>query len=226
MNSVLAAMALLAATALSSQDAATLRPTPKVGDVVTQQFSLSLEAKGEKSAVEALLEQRVSKVQPNGEYLVRSRSKGGFVKTAQGEFSDDRANERISRYAPDGVLLAIESGLKDAASYRQAFLTRFVSPPAPVKPGDTWRHERKAGRPKGVPAVAIAYRFESLEGPDAKVSFRFEETSGVVRQTATGVWWIRIATGIPTKLECDVTNYLGEAAAKATVKLQSVEPKS
>lgn len=215
----LAGLAICAA-AQPVSDTQALRWHPKAGDAYEAKLTVRSGADKTLEEMEGVVGGKVTAVSETG-YSLETWSKGFLVKGPGGEVRDERPNKRVDKYNSDGSLARIVSGPNDLGAYRLSLLLRFVAPPVPVKQGEAWRYDRKPDRPKGVPGVSIDYTFLGTENGLAKISFEFAETSGEIRQSAKGTWWIKPG-GIPAKVEADVQNFLGVAGRPAKIVWERV----
>jgi hypothetical protein len=212
--------ALTFALAVHGQDALELRWRPKEGE--THVYELLL--KDKETSVEASVEHKVTDVRQDGGYEVRSRSLGAIVKLAGSEIKDDRPNEATATFDAFGRLGEIKGGSAGLEKVRNALLTRFVAPPAAVKPGDKWSSAREKDRPAGLAASTVEYTFKGVKDGLAEVAFTFVEKGGSFPQSASGTWWVDAKTGLPVKFEAKVKNFVGQESPETEVRLSLRRP--
>lgn len=226
MRSIVALVAWLSVSFAVANHSLRFTPAPEQSWVV--ELKVGLDEDGVKAEIEARFEHRVLQRVTNGEWLLSSKHLGTLTRLGSGEEVADVRDqaETVARYSADGNLLRIERGANEPDAHRLAVATQFVSPPASVKPGDSWRVERRPDRPRGVPASTSRYEFVAIEDEMAKVTFTFEETSGEVRQRVEGTWWVRLRDGMPMKLDAQATHFSGRRGATAKLERTVIEPTS
>jgi len=211
--------ALILAAALAPQDAYALRWTPRRGGLTVYDTLVDGAGGTVRGSIEAAVEHRVVDVRSDGSYSLRSRSLGAVVRVDGGETVDDRPKVRTAKFDSFGHLTNVVGARQGLETYRQILLTAFVAPPGDVAVGGSWRYEREKDRPKGLAACRIEYKLLSVEAGSARVSFRFKEMEGASAQTAEGMWWIDLRSGLASKMEAKVSNYLGSPGASVSLRL-------
>ena len=210
----------LALALLLQQDAYALKWTPKTGETHVYEMFL----KDKETAVEAVVEHKVTTTTRNGSYKVRSRSLGALVRSGANEVRDDRPNEATATFDASGRLREIEGGTAGLAKYRSALLSKFVAPLAPVKVGDSWTYERDKDAPQGLASVMVQFTLKAVKDGVAEVAVVFTEKAEKLPQTATGTWWINAKTGVPERFEAKVKNFVGSDNPETEVRIVLRKP--
>jgi hypothetical protein len=145
-------------------------------------------------------------VNPDGSYTLRSTSLYSLVRSSGQELRDDRANALDLAFGASGNLTHFLVGKGSAMAARIAGFSCFVAPPAPVAVGQVYRFTRAKGT-DGLPESETAYTLTEVKGGEAAVKVSFRETSGTDKATGSGTWTVDAATGLPLKLELELTNF-------------------
>jgi len=210
----------LALALLLQQDAYALKWTPKTGETHVYEMFL----KDKETAVEAVVEHKVTDTLSKGSYKVRSRSLGALVRFGANEVRDDRPNEATATFDSYGRLGEIEGGSAGLEKYRNALLSKFVAPQVPVKVGDKWTYERDKDAPQGLAGVMVQYTLKAVKDGVAEVGVVFTERADKLPQTATGTWWINAKTGVPERFEAKVKNFVGSETPETEVRIVLRKP--
>lgn len=217
---------LLSFGAQTAPETCSLRWHPQKGDEVQYEYVVKTQMSGLPFETTAVVSASVTEVRPDGSYTVKSTSRGALVKMGPNETRDDRTSTITAKHAADGRLISM-TGHQDMESYRIAAVTKFVSPPMPVKPTDSWRVVRERDRPRGNPGHETRYVFEKLNVTESKkiaeVTFESKETTGESPRTASGKWTIDASTGQPITMEAQVVGLFPNEKTPATVSLRRIE---
>ncbi len=227
MTLIRAVLAVSLGFAAVPQDSWALQPALKIGEKTT--FKNHLEGKqadGKALAMDRVIEREVISVEEDGTHKVRLTGKSALIRIGAEEFRSERENVSVYAQGKQGELLRIEQGPSDVEAYRLAHITRFVSPPSPVKKGDSWRFEKPAGRPEGYPGSTIRFVLEGMESAGdkmlARVSFSYTE-KGANPCTASGEWLIDTGTTLPEKMTADLENFSTNVPGKAKLSVERVK---
>lgn len=227
MTLIRAALAVGIGFAAVPQDSWALQPAIQLGQKTT--FKNHLEGKqadGKALVMDRVIEREVISVEEDGSHTVRLTGKSALIRIGAEEVRSERENVSVYVQGKQGELLRIEQGPSDIDAYRLAHITRFVSPAAPVKKGDSWRFEKPAGRPEGYPGSTLRFVLEGMESHGdkmlARISFTYSE-KGSDPCTATGEWLIDTATTLPEKMTAELSNFSEKVPGDAKLSVERLK---
>lgn len=198
---------LLAALSVAafSQEASSLKRTPKVGDTAKLKLSAKFTMSLGEGTVEASIVQKTVKVGEDGSYVVEETT-NGKVMFGGNEQAMPESIEKQTRSAINTLLStegdAIDDG-KKAAEIRLDALQEFHAPSSPVKVGDTWAFEQKASAGTDNVATKVDYKVESAEELDGHKVFKIHASGKETGGDSTGelTFWIDRTDGSLVKGE-------------------------
>jgi hypothetical protein len=172
---------------------------PAKGDTLSYVYYLS-EGEGEKlTTVESPVALTVTAIDEDG-YTVRSVAKDILITMGGEQMRDKREVVTVAQYGPFGNLVKI---LEGTSNIERARITKFIAPPMPMKPGESWSHTfPKEGMPPLQPT--LTYKFKEIKEEEGRklavVEFSFNRGADE-KPYGTGVWAIDTATGVPERME-------------------------
>jgi hypothetical protein len=175
----------------------------QTGDIARYTVKMVFDDGGQKAEMSGKAEDRITKVEPNGNVTNEHNLFGMKVKIGDQEIDVSDTKKQISVLKPTGEILEMP-GLA-AQEGRFAYATMIVVPEAGIKDGEVWSREFS---PKGARPVRQEYTavkpekvgsFESM-----KLRFKSWETSGARPIKAEGTAWVTLADGRLARLEATV----------------------
>jgi hypothetical protein len=205
-----AAVTLVAGLALASQGH-NLQRRVKVDDVSRFRVKATLELMGEKAVFNGLVTQKVTKVEPSGDFTVEAIESNKSVTIGADEYPTEPSPPSRTIYRSNGEILRIEGREVTREIYRIASVNTFYAPTKEVGVGDTWSHELKANNSTGVRAAHAHYVVEAAEKvgerDTLRISFTFKESSGDNPIVADGKVWVSPQDGEILRREYTFKNF-------------------
>lgn len=175
---------------------------PSKGDTLSYVYFLS-EGEGDKlTTVESPLAMTVTGVTDEG-YTIRSVARDILITIGGEQSRDKREMVTVAQYGTRGNLIKIVEG---GSNMDRARITKFIAPPMPVKPGESWSHMfPKEGSPSIQPT--LNYKFKEIKEEDGRklAIVDFSYNRGEEKSFGEGQWAIDVATGVPERLEAKTT---------------------
>lgn len=197
-------MVFAAALALAGVQDYNLKHTPKSGEIIKYKMSGELTVMGQAVQMSAVMVNKTTKVETNGNYVVESSMTEGKIVLNGSEMDIGEQPITTTTYKSDGSVVDVQGESVEMGGARLANLTAFVISDKPLKVGDTWTSEAKGDEKKSTVDVKSTYKFEAIEKLDstetAKVTYEVKE-SGEAPATVTGTAWIDLKTGNAVKVE-------------------------
>lgn len=175
---------------------------------------------------ESVVEQTVTQVTESG-YTVRSLNRSTLVRVGAEEVRDERPNLTVLRHTPDGRVQEITQAKDPDEAMRLAVVTRFVAPPAPVRPNETWQVTYP---PRGeFPGARVTYRLAEARIPNqgsgtATVTFEFTLDARERPYRGAGTWTIDLANNQPFQLRANIDNWLDNGKASGILEITRRSP--
>ena len=132
----------LSVAALAIQDGVSLKRVAKAGDAAKYRLKADIDFQGMEATFTALVLEKVTKVESNGNLVVESSYTEGKV-SFSGQEMDAPGSTSTTTYKANGEVVDIKAETVDANVYRTAHLTAFVVGEKAVKVGDEWTTEVK-----------------------------------------------------------------------------------
>ena len=193
------ALAAGAAFALAGVQDVTLKRTAKVGEVHKYKMTGNMEVMGQSVGLTAILINKTTKVEANGDYTVESSQTEGKINFNGSEMELPSQGSTTTTFKADGTVLDVKGEGVEMGGYRMANLLTAIVPDKVVKVGDSWTSEVKGDTKKNTVDVKGNYKFESVEkldnGEAAKVVYDLKEVGGEAPATVTGTAWLDVKTG-------------------------------
>ncbi len=155
-------VAALSVVALAVQDGINLKRTAKVGDAAKYRLKADVDLSGIEATFTVLVSEKVSKVEPDGNYVVESTQSEGKI-SAGGQEMDAPTATQTFTYKATGEIVDIKAEEAGGDVYRTATLTTFVVTDKAVKVGDTWEIDYKKDAKTGVNLSKGTYKVEAEE---------------------------------------------------------------
>jgi hypothetical protein len=198
-------VAALSVAALAVQDGISLKRQAKAGESVKYRLKADVEIQGMEANFSALVVEKVTKVESNGNIVLESVQSEGKV-SFSGQEMDVPGATQTYIYKPNGEVLEIKAEAVDSSVYRTANLTAFIVSDKPVKVGDEWTTEIKKDEKTGAMAAKGTYKVEADEKIGdlecLKVKYSTKETEGgEAAATCEGFAWINKKDGSLVKSE-------------------------
>lgn len=198
-------VAALSVAALAVQDGISLKRTAKVGDSAKYRLKADVDVQGTEVQFTALVSEKISKVESNGNYVIESTQSEGKA-TFGGQDMDAPTTSQTMTYKSTGELLELKAEDTSPQVYRTAILTTFVVTDKPVKVGDTWNVELKKDDKTGAVPVKGSYKVEAEEKVGEVECFKVKYTTkenegGDAAATVEATSWINKKDGSLVKSE-------------------------
>lgn len=155
-------VAALSVAALAVQDAVTLKRDAKVGETIKLKLRADLVVMDQDATFEGLVTEKVTKVEPNGNYTVESTQSEGKISVGGQEMPADLQSQTFV-YKANGELVEIKADQVGSEIYRMANLQAVILPSKPVKVGDDWTYEFKKDDKTGAVAGKATYKVVAME---------------------------------------------------------------
>lgn len=182
-----------------------LKRTAKQGEVFKYKMSGELDVMGQSVGMSAILINKTTKVEANGNYVVESSQTEGKISINGSDMDLPSQGATITTYKPDGTVLDVQGEGVEMGGYRMANLLSTIMSDKPMKVGDEWTSEVKGDTKKSTFDVKGAYKFVALEkvdsGDAAKISFELKEQGGETPGAISGTAWVELKTGNMVKME-------------------------
>lgn len=201
------AVALLAGAALAVAGIQeySLKRTAKQGEVFKYKMSGELDVMGQSVGMSAILINKTTKVEANGNYVVESSQSEGKITINGSDMDLPSQGSTITTYKPDGTVLDVQGEGVEMGGYRMANLLSTIMSEKSLKVGDEWTSETKGDTKKSTVDVKGAYKFVALEkiesGEAAKITFEMKEQGGDTPGAISGTAWVELKTGNMVKME-------------------------
>lgn len=193
-----------AALALAGVQEYSLKPAPKAGEVLKYKMSGEMSVMGQTVQLSAVMVNKTTKVEANGNYVVESSMTDGKIVLNGSEMDLGEQPSTTTTYKPDGTVVSVAGETAELGGARMANLTSFVVSDKSVKVGDSWKVEIKGETAKSTVDVVSNYKLEAIEKVDsvdtAKVSYETKE-SGETPAIVSGTAWVDVKTGNAVKVE-------------------------
>lgn len=193
------AVLALAAVAFAGAQDVTLKRTAKVGEVFKYKMTGNMEVMGQSVGLTAILINKTTKVEANGDYTVESSQSEGKINFNGSEMDLPSQGSTTTTFKADGTVLDVKGEGVEMGGYRMANLLTAIVPEKAVKAGDTWTSEVKGDPKKNTVDVKGNYKFDAIEKTDAgeaaKVTYDLKEVGGEAPATVNGVAWLDVKTG-------------------------------
>lgn len=193
------AVLALAAVAFAGAQDVTLKRTAKVGEVFKYKMTGTMEVMGQSVGLTAILINKTTNVEANGDYTVESSQTEGKINFNGSEMELPSQGSTSTTFKADGTVLDVKGEGVEMGGYRMANLLTAIVPEKPVKAGDTWTSEVKGDTKKNTVDVKGNYKFDAIEKTDAgeaaKVTYDLKEVGGEAPATVNGTAWIDVKTG-------------------------------
>lgn len=193
-----------AALALAGVQDITLKRTAKTGEVFKYKLTGNMEVMGQAVGLTAIVINKTTKVEANGDYTVESSQAEGKINFNGSEMDLPSAGSTTTTFKADGTVLDVKGEGVEMGGYRMANLMTAIVPEKTVKVGDTWTSEVKGDPKKSTVDVKGTYKFESVEKTDggeaAKITYELKEVGGEAPATVSGTAWIEVKTGNMVKV--------------------------
>jgi hypothetical protein len=182
-----------------------LKRTAKEGEVFKYKLNGTMEVMGTSVTLSAIMINKTTKVEANGDYTVESSQTEGKISFNGSEMEMPSSGSTMTTYKADGTVLDVKGEGVEMGGYRMANLLAAIMPEKPIKAGDTWTSSVKGDAKKGTVDVNGTYKFEAVEkgdsGETAKVTYELKETNGEAPATVSGTAWLELKTGNLIKIE-------------------------
>jgi hypothetical protein len=198
-------VAAISVAAFAAQDAVSLKRVAKAGDTAKYRLKADVEVQGTEATFSALVTEKISKVESNGNYVVESAQTEGKI-VFGGQEMEAPASTQTFTYKPNGEVVEIKADSVDSSVYRTAHLTSFIIVDKAIKTGDEWTHEVKKDEKTGAVAAKGTYKVEGSEKigdfETFKIKFATKETEGGdTAAVCEGISWISKKDGTLVKSE-------------------------
>jgi len=204
------ALALLSILAVAvAVDGFTFKRAPKEGEVIKYRIKADIALAGIEATFSGLNEEKVTKVEENGNYTVETKATETKLSVAGQEQDVPDQPATRSTYNPRGLLVAYQGADSGSGTWRMANLSGFYAPEAPVAVGAGWTFEQAADEKKETPAFKATFKVlaeEKVNNVDVvKVEGKVEET-GSDAASITSIFWLDKKDWSPVKAEGDWKN--------------------
>jgi hypothetical protein len=195
----------LSVAALAVQDAVSIKRVAKAGDSAKYRLKADIDFQGMEANFTALVLEKITKIETNGNYVVESTYSEGKV-VFSGQEMDAPGTTSTYTYKPTGEVVSIVAETVDSNVYRTAHLTSFVVPDKALKVGDEWATEIKKDEKTGAVAAKGAYKIEAEEKVGDFETFKVkystkESEGGDTAAVCEGVAWVNKKDGSLVKTE-------------------------
>src|SRR5262249_720158 len=144
------------------------------------QIDASMQIMGTDAKFNATVNEKVTKVDANGDVVIEQTSNGKV--TFGGQEMEIPQEVGSMKYKATGEILEINSPEADESTNRREFLNTIIVPDGPVKTGDKWSREVKAAPINGNTSGKGEYEClgaQKVGDADAvAIKFTYTETSG------------------------------------------------
>jgi len=205
-------VAALCAPLAFAQDAVALKRIPKEGESAKYTLKVDTELGGMKIKFSAKVVEKVTKVNPDGTFVVSSEQHD-IVLNVDG--NDTAAPAEVggavtTTYRTDGTVSDMQGDQVDADGYRMSNIQVVVWPKDPVKVGSKWESDIKADKDKGTVDVHTTYEVLASEKVGThdcfKVAYDAAEKGSAAPAESKGTVWIDVTNGQIVKGEMEWTN--------------------
>lgn len=195
----------LSVAALAIQDGASLKRVAKAGDAAKYRLKADIDFQGMEANFTALVLEKITKVESNGNIVVESTYSEGKV-SFSGQEMDAPGTTSTYTYKPTGEVVEIKAETVDSNVYRTAHLTAFTVPDKTLKVGDEWTTEVKKDEKTGAVAAKGTYKVEAEEKvgdfETYKVKYSTKESEGGdAAAVCEGMAWVNKKDGSLVKSE-------------------------
>ncbi len=154
-------------------------------------------------------------------YTVESVSLGALVRIAGAETRDERENRTVIEFAHNGAVIKVVKAGDAASTFRNASLTRFVSPPSAVEVGGSWQQVYPSTA--AFVGARITYKLVAVEGDSAKVDFSYSEDDREKPALATGQFVVSVGSGRVAAMSARLARPLTEGAKITSISMKLID---